>query len=63
MRWIGGDGSGDPTRQPFVNGTRRVPPDTGTEDGGARSIARGRHLWLSVVRKAVEVAGRFRSET
>ena len=63
MRRIGGDGPGDLTRQPFINGTRRVSPDTGTEDSGARSIARGRHLWKSVVRKAVEVAGRFRSET
>ena len=44
VRRIGSDRSGDLTRQPFVNGTRRVSPDTGTEDGGTRSIARGRHL-------------------
>ena len=42
---VGGDGAGDPAREPFVNGPRRVSPDVGTEDGGTRSIARGRHMW------------------
>ena len=44
VRRIGGDGSGDPAGQPFVNGTRWVSPDTGTEDGSTGSIVRGRHL-------------------
>ena len=42
--WVGGDGVGDLAGQPFVDGPRRVSPDTGTEDGGTGVVARVRHL-------------------
>ena len=34
MRRVSGDGVGDLVGEPFVDGTRQVSPDTGTEDGG-----------------------------
>ena len=42
---IGGDGAGDLAGELFVDGPRRVSPNTGTEDGGTGGIARVRHLW------------------
>ena len=44
VRRISGDGPGDLMGQPFIDGTRRVSPVTGTEDGSTRSVAGGRHL-------------------
>ena len=45
VRRVGGDGSGDPAGEPFINGPRRVSPNAGTEDGGTGVVARSRHLW------------------
>ena len=39
MRRVGGDGAGDLAGEPFIDGTRQVSPDTGTEDGGTGVVA------------------------
>ena len=44
MRWVGGDGAGDLSGKPFVDGPRRVSPDAGTKDSGTGVVARVRHL-------------------
>ena len=44
VRRIGGGGPGDLTGQPFIDGTRRVSPNAGTEDSGTGIVARVRHL-------------------
>ena len=44
MRRVGGDGVGDLSGEPFIDGTRRVSPNAGTEDSGTGIVARVRHL-------------------
>jgi len=60
---IGGDSVGDLPRRSLIDGASRVTPNSRTKGGGTSSETRGiRHCgkrwWV-----AVEVAGRFRSET
>jgi len=43
---VGSDASGDLPKRSLVNGTRRVTPDVGTEDGGTSSeMLRVGHMW------------------